>query len=218
MVEENLNPTTDPTSENNKTGDTGQSPYLIVGLGNAGRSYRNNRHNIGFLLLDRLASNLKVTFSRMRSNALTTDSLFESCKVILAKPQSYMNLSGFSVSSLVRFYKVSIENILIVYDDVDLPLGKMRLRPFGGSAGQKGMQSIIKQLGTQDFPRMRLGIGRPPGRMETANYVLQDFNKDDREILEMVLDQAVEAALLFISSGLDDAMNKFNQLDLDGDL
>lgn len=217
MFEEKLDPGTDPNEvkEENEVND--QSAVLIVGLGNPGKRYRDNRHNIGFLVLDHLATHFDLSFNRMRSKALIIESSYEDHKVVLAKPQSYMNLSGSSVKSLMKYYQITLDNLLVVYDDVDLPLGKMRLRPFGGSAGQKGMQSIIEQLDTQGFPRMRLGIGRPPGRMETADYVLQDFAETDREILEMVLDRAVEAVLMFTSSGLEAAMNKFNQSDREDD-
>ena len=121
-----------------------------------------------------------------------------------------MNLSGRAVSSLMRYYKVDTTNLLVVYDDVDLPLGALRLRPSGGSAGQKGMQSIVEQLGTEDFPRLRIGIGRPPGRMEAADYVLQDFKRDELEPMNIVLDTAAEAILVFVTDGLEKAMNLYN--------
>ena len=121
-----------------------------------------------------------------------------------------MNLSGQAVAPLVRFYKVPLENLLVAYDDVDLPFGLLRLRPSGGSGGQKGMQSIISTLGTEEFPRLRVGIDRPPGRMEASDYVLQDFSKDQVEALAEILDRGVEAVLTFIDEGLDAAMNKYN--------
>ena len=126
------------------------------------------------------------------------------------KPRTYMNLSGQAVGALVRFYKVPLTNLLVVYDDVDLPLGTLRLRPSGGSAGQKGMTSIIDRLGTQDIQRMRLGIGRPPGRMEAADYVLQDFSAGEAELLRLTLDRAAGAALVFVVEGLEAAMNQYN--------
>ena len=184
--------------------------YLVAGLGNPGREYQSNRHNIGFMLVNRLADRLAVTFSRLESNALVTKGDHQGRRMILAKPQKYMNLSGQAVSALVRFYKLPLENILIAYDDVDLPLGVLRMRPSGGSAGHKGMQSIIESLGTQDFPRLRVGIGRPPGRMEAAAYVLQDFSKEEAEILPEILDRGVKAVLTFITEGVDNAMNEFN--------
>jgi peptidyl-tRNA hydrolase, PTH1 family len=176
-------------------------PYLIVGLGNPGAEYRYSRHNIGFMLVDRVAEKLGVKFSRLESKALLTKGEHQGRRVVLAKPQTYMNLSGQSVGGLVRFYKVPLGDLLVAYDDVDLPFG---------TAGQKGMASIIARLGTEDFPRLRLGIGRPPGRMEAKDYVLQDFSAGEKELLQLTLDRAAEAALVFVAEGLDAAMNQFN--------
>ncbi len=184
--------------------------YLIVGLGNPGRQYRTNRHNVGFLLLDALANRLDTSFSRLESKALVTRAEYNSSRVILAKPQTYMNLSGQAVGALVRFYKIPTGNLLVAYDEVDLPFGSLRIRPTGGSAGHKGMAAIIERLGTQEFPRLRIGIGRPPGRMEAADYVLQDFSKDEKEELASILDRAADAVLTFVSQGVEAAMNKFN--------
>ncbi len=188
------------------------APYLIVGLGNPGREYRETRHNIGFMLVDQLALRLGVSFTRLESKALVTKGEYQGRRLVLAKPHTYMNLSGSAVSSLVRFYKVPLANLLVAYDDVDLPLGTIRLRAEGGSAGQKGMASIIERLGTQDIPRLRLGIGRPPGRMDAAAYVLQPFKKDEAALLPALLERAVDAALVFVTSGLETAMNQYNGL------
>jgi PTH1 family peptidyl-tRNA hydrolase len=187
-----------------------QGPYLIVGLGNPGRSFEHNRHNVGFMLLNRLATKLGESFSQVESKALVAKAIYLGERVILVKPQTYMNNSGSAVSSLERFYKVPLENLLVAYDDVDLPLGMLRLRQMGGSAGQKGMQSIIERLGTDAFPRLRIGTGRPPGRMEAADYVLQDFPPDDADLLSQTLDRAVEAVLTFVQDGLERAMNSYN--------
>jgi peptidyl-tRNA hydrolase, PTH1 family len=184
--------------------------FLIVGLGNPGREYRSNRHNAGFMVVDRLAERMGVKFTRLESKALVAKAEYQGQKLALAKPQTFMNLSGNSVSSLMRFYKVETPNLMVAYDDVDLPLGVLRIRPDGGSAGQKGIDSIIERLGTQVFPRLRVGIGRPPGRMDAAAYVLQDFSAQEIEILTPVFDQAVEAILAYITSGLNAAMNKYN--------
>lgn len=190
-------------------------PYLIVGLGNPGREYRQNRHNVGFMLIDRLAERLQVSFSRLESKALVTKGEFQGKRLVLAKPQTFMNLSGQSVGALQRFYKVPLEHLMVAYDDVDLPLGVLRLRPDGGSAGQKGMKSIIERLGTQTFPRLRIGIDRPPGRMDAAAYVLQDFSSADKEALLLTLDRGVDAVLVFATQGLEAAMNKYNGDTLD---
>ena len=190
---------------------SGSSPFfLIVGLGNPGQAYRHNRHNVGFMVVDRLAKRLGVVFSRMESRALVTRGEHQGKRILIAKPHTYMNLSGQTVGALMRFYKVPFENLLVVYDDVDLPLGTMRMRPGGGAGGQKGMVSIIERLGGEDFPRLRLGIGRPPGRMEAADYVLQDFSSGDLEYMDQVMDQAVDAILIFVAEGLEAAMNRYN--------
>jgi len=184
--------------------------FLIVGLGNPGREYQNNRHNVGFMFMNKFAHRMGVTFSRYERKALVTKVDYQGRRLLLAKPQTYMNLSGHSVKELCRFYKIYLEHLLVVYDDVDLPLGVIRLRPGGGSAGQKGMTSIIEQLGTQEFPRLRLGIGRPSGRMDAADYVLQDFSLHENELLAITLETAVDAALVYITEGLVPAMNKYN--------
>ena len=191
--------------------------FLIAGLGNPGREYRENRHNIGFMLVDRLAIKINARFTRLQSKALVASTNYKppkneagEYKIILAKPQSFMNLSGQSVQGLMHFYKLPLENLLIAHDDLDLPPGTIRIRPDGGSAGQKGMESIIQRLGTDEFARIRLGIGRPPGQMQAPDYVLQDFSNADLSIISETLDQAVEAALTWVTDGLDAAMNKFN--------
>ena len=184
--------------------------FLIAGLGNPGREYKASRHNIGFMLVSHLAEELGVTFSRVQSKALVTKTEYQGSRLILAKPQTYMNLSGQAVGSLVKFYKIEFDHLLVVYDDVDLPYGRIRMRPSGGSAGQKGMRSIIDQLGTQEFPRMRLGIGRPPGSKGAASYVLRDFSGEDAEFLPSVLDRGVEAILTYIREDLTTAMNRYN--------
>jgi PTH1 family peptidyl-tRNA hydrolase len=190
-------------------GEPSGQTFLMVGLGNPGREYRENRHNIGFMLVDRLAQRMGLTFSRTQSKALVTDGRYLEHKVILAKPQTYMNNSGQAVGGLVKFHKLPLANLLVAYDDVDLPFGTIRMKPSGGSAGQKGMKSILQRLGTQDFPRLRLGIGRPPGRMEAAAYVLQDF--DNPAELSIFLDRAADAALAFITDGVEHAMTIYNR-------
>ena len=185
--------------------------YLIVGLGNPGREYRQNRHNIGFMLIDRLAIRLNTRMSRLQSKALIASARYDDAKIILAKPQTFMNLSGQAVQGLARFYKIPLENLIIAHDDLDLPFETIRLRPGGGAGGQKGIKSTIQHLGTNDFPRLRLGIGRPPGRMDAAAYVLQDFAKGDEQFLSETLDRAADAVFAFIDEGLDAAMNKYNE-------
>jgi PTH1 family peptidyl-tRNA hydrolase len=187
-----------------------QGPFLVAGLGNPGRKFEHNRHNVGFMLLNRLALEFEQTFGQVESKALVSKAYYLGKRVILIKPQTYMNNSGMPVSSLVHFYKVPLENLMVAYDDVDLPFGTLRLRPMGGSAGQKGMQSIIERLGTEDFPRLRIGTGRPPGKREAADYVLQNFPADEADLLSETLDRAVKAVLTFLEFGLEHAMNQYN--------
>jgi PTH1 family peptidyl-tRNA hydrolase len=188
---------------------------LIVGLGNPGREYRENRHNVGFMLIDTLAVRLNCAFSRFQFKALVTSCVYEENKLILAKPQTFMNLSGQAVFSLLKFYKLPLSNLMVANDDLDLPAGTIRIRPSGGSAGQKGIESIIQVLGTQDFPRLRLGIGRPPGQMDAADYVLQNFSKGEFGLINEMLDRGGQAALMFTKNGLDAAMTRYNGSGMD---
>jgi peptidyl-tRNA hydrolase, PTH1 family len=189
---------------------TPETTYLLIGLGNPGREYRDNRHNLGFMVIDRLIVRLNARGLKVQSKAIVTTATYEERKLILAKPQTYMNLSGQSAQGLLNFYKLPMENMLVAHDDLDLPFGTIRIRPGGGPGGQKGMASTIERLGTKEFPRLRLGIGRPPGRMDPAAYVLQDFSRDEMKILSEIVDRAAEAALTFVVEGLNKAMNKYN--------
>lgn len=186
-------------------------PYLIVGLGNPGREYSASRHNVGFMVVDRLAEKLDTSFRKVKMNALMTAVRHKGERIILIKPQTFMNLSGQAVSSFIRFYKLPLDNMLVVYDDVDLPFETLRLKPDGGDAGQRGVRSIIQLLGTKSFPRLRVGIDRPPGRMEVSDYVLQKFSAAEKGILPFILDTASEAVLHFIDQGLNQAMTIYNQ-------
>jgi len=186
------------------------STYLLIGLGNPGREYKDNRHNVGFMLIDRIAVRLNARGLKVQSRAIVTSAMYEERKLILTKPQTYMNLSGQSVQGLVHFYKIPLTNVMILSDDLDIPFGTIRIRAAGGPGGQRGMSSIIESLGTKDFPRLRIGIGRPPGRMDPANYVLQNFSRDEIKTLSEVLDHAAEAVFAFVTEGLNKAMNEFN--------
>ncbi len=186
------------------------TPYLITGLGNPGRAYRLNRHNVGFMVLDRLADHLGVSFTRKQGKALVTDARSRGVQLILVKPQTYMNESGQAASAMIRFYKIPLENFLVIHDDLDLPMGTLRMRPGGGAGGQRGLRSIINQLGTPEFPRLRVGIGRPPGRMDPAAYVLQNYSGAELESLPIVLDHSVEAVLTYIHEGIQAAMTRHN--------
>ena len=192
--------------------DTGadERNYLIVGLGNPGRDYRDTRHNVGFMAVDRFCEMQGARLGKVKFQAIIGEMRIGTAKVILAKPQTFMNLSGNAVASIVRFYKIPLEQILVIHDDLDLPFGTLRLRPGGGAGGQKGLKSTIDRLGTQQFPRMRIGIGRPPGQMDAAAYVLQKFGSADQVELDFILRRAVEAIEAFVRDGLDSAMNQFN--------
>jgi PTH1 family peptidyl-tRNA hydrolase len=183
---------------------------ILIGLGNPGRQYARSRHNVGFMLIDRLALRLDAKGMRVQAKALVCPALYEGRRILLAKPQTYMNLSGKSIQELARFYKLPLEWLLVAHDDLDLPLGTIRLRPGGGPGGQKGVASTIELLGTSDFARLRIGIGRPPGRMDPADYVLQDFGAPQLDELSEVLDRAVQSAIVFVMEGIEAAMTKFN--------
>ena len=198
-------------NQDQPTEDRGnRAPILIVGLGNPGRKYKSNRHNIGFMAIDRLAEVEGVSVGRVQNQALLGKGDIKGHPVILAKPQTYMNRSGDSVSQLVRFYKLSTTNVLVIYDELDLNLGSIRLRQQGGSGGHNGMKSIIQHLGN-DFPRLRLGIGRPPGQMDPASYVLRDFRKEELPFVDELLDNAVGAIVSFVEFGVDLAMTQHNK-------
>lgn len=184
--------------------------YLIIGLGNPGREYKDTRHNIGFMLIDYLAEKIGARGMKVQSKAIVISGLYEERKLILAKPQTYMNLSGHSVQGLLHFYKIPHPHLLVAHDDLDIPYGTIRIRPTGGPGGQRGMANTIELLGTKDFPRLRLGIGRPPGRMDAKDYVLQDFSKDEFKLMPELLSRASDAALEFVMNGLNAAMNKYN--------
>jgi PTH1 family peptidyl-tRNA hydrolase len=162
------------------------------------------------MLIDRLIVRLNARGMKVQSKAIVTTAAHEGRKLILAKPQTYMNLSGQSAHGLLNFYKLPMENMLVAHDDLDIPFGTIRIRPKGGPGGQGGMASTIQQLGTKDFARLRIGIGRPPGRMDPAAYVLQDFSREEMKLLSDIVDRAADAALTFVVDGLNAAMNQYN--------
>lgn len=157
--------------------------FLIAGLGNPGPRYVHNRHNIGFQIVDALAQAHRLSFTRMEQRAQTAHGTIDTRRVILAKPQTWMNESGKAIAPLSRFYKIDPARILVIYDDLDIPLGDLRYRPEGSSGGHRGVQSIMQLLGTQALPRLRVGIGRPPGQMDPAAYVLQDFSAAETHVV-----------------------------------
>lgn len=192
-----------------KAGQDSRPYKLIVGLGNPGVQYRLNRHNVGFLVLERFASSHFLTFSRRRFNALIASGQIDHQAILLAKPQTYMNESGAPVAKLVSFHRIAYHDIIIVYDDLDLPLGKLRLKASGSAGGHHGMESIIAALGHDDFPRLRIGIGRPQSR-EDIGHVLGNFAADEQPEVDKAMARAVGALDVWISQGIQEAMNEFN--------
>jgi len=177
---------------------------LIVGLGNPGPEYVHNRHNAGFQFLDRFAEKHGLPFDFIKFKALLALGEVEGQEVILAKPLTFMNLSGTAVKPLMSGYKIEPEDLLVVYDDLDLPLGKLRLRPRGGSGGHKGMESIIQALGHEEFPRLRLGIGRPADS-GVVDYVLSDFSESEMAVMEKVYELAIEVVEVWLKEGMEAA-------------
>lgn len=163
------------------------------------------------MLLDRLAARHKLpAFTKRQGQALISTGIIQGVPVVLGKPQTYMNLSGQAVGALTRFFQLPLERVLVAVDDIDLPLGVLRLRAEGGSAGHNGMKSIIEQLGTERFPRLRLGVGRPAGSKAAAGYVLRDFRGEDAELFDVILDRSAEAVTCWLIDGIVTAMNRFN--------
>lgn len=184
---------------------------LIVGLGNPGIKYRGSRHNLGFQVVEALSGRLQTEAPTSRHKALFVVTAYKAKRIILAQPLTYMNRSGQAVGELMRYYKVSPSDILVIYDDLDLPPGTIRLRNNGGSGGHRGIQSIIDTLGTNDFRRLRIGIGKPPPFLEGADYVLQTIRQPELDLINDALERAVEAVLCYISDGLETAMNDYNR-------
>jgi peptidyl-tRNA hydrolase, PTH1 family len=184
---------------------------LVIGLGNPGPQYERTRHNAGFRIVDKLAVKFGWKWAERRGRAVLASGTIGSEKVVLAKPLTFMNLSGESVAELVRWYKVQPEDVLVIYDELDLPVGKVRLRPQGSAAGHNGLESIIRYLHTDQFPRLRVGIGRPSKQhMDGADYVLGTPPGDERILLATGEDRAIEAVEIWIAQGIDAAMNLVN--------
>ncbi len=186
--------------------------WLIAGLGNPGPEYAGNRHNAGFLVADLLAGRAGVSFKRDRSRAHVAVGQLDGMPVVLAKPMTYMNLSGGPVASLRSFYKIPAERIVAVHDELDIPFGSIRLKLGGGDNGHNGLRSLTAALGTRDYYRVRVGIGRPPGRMDAADYVLRDFTKAERAELPEIVDRAADAVQALLKGGLAAAQNEFHAL------
>ena len=184
---------------------------LIVGLGNPGSKYRETRHNIGFEVIAELAQRHLNDRPKAKFDAEVADVTIANCKCLLISPLTYMNLSGKSVLAALDFYKVSAaDDLLVICDDLNLDVGKIRLRARGSAGGQNGIKDIIHRLGGSDFPRLRVGIGRPPPRWDTADYVLGKFNDDEREVTDIAILKASDAVECWVKDGVSVAMNRFN--------
>jgi PTH1 family peptidyl-tRNA hydrolase len=193
---------------------------LIVGLGNPGTQYAGTRHNLGFMCLSRFAKAHGISFDKKMGDARTGQGVVEGVSVVLARPQTFMNNSGRAVRQLLDKLKLTPAEMLVVHDDLDLPAGRIRLRLNGGPGGHRGIQSIIATIGTRDFNRLRIGIGRPPrlpgettSETEIIDYVLQDFDREERLIIDKALDRACDAIEAYLTEGMEAAMNRFNQAD-----
>lgn len=188
----------------------GPPEWLIVGLGNAGPKYAGTRHNVGFEVINRLSDSEHIRLDTSKFNAIFGRGSIEGVPLALVKPMTMMNLSGKAVAPLANFYKIPPEQVLVIYDDLDLPTGQLRLRYKGGPGGHNGMRSLIQHLGTKEFPRLRIGIDRPPGRMDPAAYVLQKFSQAEAEEMAHTYPRAADAVRLVLRDGIELAMNQVN--------
>lgn len=184
--------------------------YLVVGLGNPGAQYARNRHNVGHMVLDVLAGRAGGRLRSHKARAEVLEGRLAGARVVLAKPRSYMNTSGGPVKALAAFYKVPVERIIVVHDELDIPYGTLRLKQGGGDNGHNGLKSITAALGDRNYNRVRLGIGRPPGRIDAAAYVLRDFGTVERKDLEYHVDRAADAVEALLVRGLPAAQNEYN--------
>ena len=183
--------------------------HVICGLGNPGRKYENTRHNIGFITIDRLADKLGVSVNRSKFRSTVGETTISGEKVLLVKPETFMNDSGMAVKEIMDFYKVEPENLIVIYDDFDIPEGTVRIRPFGSAGTHNGMRSVVKELGSSDFLRVRIGIGSAGG-FGAIGHVIGKIDKKDREILDGAIQRAADSVVAIIESGVVEAMNRFN--------
>ena len=190
---------------------TPQDAWLIVGLGNPGKEYERSRHNCGFRALDRLAQALNVKVDKLKFQGLYTQTTYNGIKLYLLKPQTYMNLSGKSVVQLSAFFKIPPQRIIVLFDDISLAPGRLRVRAEGSAGGHNGIKSIIQELGSQDFPRVKIGVGAKPNPdYDLADWVLGSFSALDEKAMAVSLENAGQAALAIIDKGVSEAANRFN--------
>ena len=183
---------------------------LVLGLGNPEKRYQKSRHNLGFRVLDSLAKRLKIRIKTKRYKSLMGRGRIGREGIVLAQPLTFMNNSGVAAASLVRRLKIPLKNLVVVCDDIDLPIGRIRIRREGGSGGHKGLESINQHLKSNEFPRLRMGVGRPPQGMDPKKYVLQDFTKEENLLVKKAIDKAREALIFLVEEGIIPAMNKYN--------
>lgn len=184
--------------------------YVVVGLGNPGKQYEKTRHNVGFDVIDILSKEYDINVSKIKHKALIGEGRVGSEKVLLVKPQTYMNLSGETLIDIYNYYKIDMENIIVVYDDIDLDVGKIRIRKKGRGGTHNGMRSITKCLGSNDFPRVRVGVSKPRPGQDLADFVLSRFRKEESDNIELGLEKAAKAVDTMIRENIDLAMNKYN--------
>lgn len=184
--------------------------YVVVGLGNPGKQYEKTRHNVGFDVIDILSKEYDINVSKIKHKALIGEGRVGSEKVLLVKPQTYMNLSGETLIDIYNYYKIDMENIIVVYDDIDLDVGKIRIRKKGSGGTHNGMRSITKCLGSNDFPRVRVGVSKPRPGQDLADFVLSRFRKEESDDIELGLEKAAKAVDTMIRENIDLAMNKYN--------
>jgi PTH1 family peptidyl-tRNA hydrolase len=183
---------------------------VIAGLGNPGNKYENTRHNVGFSTIDLLSSKHGIKVNKLKHKALTGEGTIAGERVLLVKPQTFMNLSGESIRDIAEWYKLPMDNIIIIYDDVDLPVGTVRIRPKGSSGTHNGMKSVIYQLQSDEFPRIRVGVGKAPEGWNLADYVLSRFGADEAGAIRESIERAADAAAAIVASGVSAAMNQYN--------
>ena len=187
-----------------------EGPWLVVGLGNPGPLYAGNRHNVGYLVADLLAGRMGGRFRSSRARADVLEGRLAGHRVVLAKPRSYMNESGGAVAGVRSFFKVGLDRLVAVHDELDIPFGAIRLKRGGGEGGHNGLRSLSRSLGSRDYLRVRIGVGRPPGRQDPADYVLEDFNRRERTELPLIVDRAADAVEALLALGLEAAQNRFH--------
>lgn len=183
--------------------------YIVVGLGNPGKQYENTRHNIGFIAVDKLAERLDIKVNKIKFKSLIGEGRIGREKVILVKPQTYMNLSGQALSEIVNFYKIPMENLIVIYDDIDIGVAQVRIRKKGSGGTHNGMRSIIRLLGDSGFPRIRIGIGKSE-KIPLESYVISNFTKDEIKIMEDAVLKSVDSVISIIEEDIDRAMNRYN--------